>query len=51
MFSAFAIAFILERFGVPGVFVFIAGSMAILVVVIGCFGPRTNQLSLETISK
>lgn len=51
VFSAFAIAFILERFGVPGVFVFIAGSMAIVVVVIGCFGPRTNQLSLETISK
>ncbi len=51
VFSAFAIAFILERFGVPGVFVFIAGSMAIVVFVIGCFGPRTNQLSLETISK
>ncbi|MSV35243.1 MAG: MFS transporter [Bryobacterales bacterium] len=51
VFSAFAIAFILERFGVPGVFVFIAGSMAVVVVVIGCFGPRTNQLSLETISK
>jgi MFS transporter, putative metabolite:H+ symporter len=51
VFSAFAIAFILERFGVAGVFTFIAGSMAIVVVVIGRFGPRTNQLALETISK
>lgn len=51
VFSAFAIAFILERFGVPGVFVFIAGSMGIVMFVIGCFGPRTNQLSLEKISE
>jgi putative MFS transporter len=51
VFSAFAIAFILERFGVPGVFTFIGGSMAIVVVAIGCFGPRTNKLALETISK
>lgn len=51
VFSAFAIAFILDRFGVPGVFAFIAGSMAIVVLAIGCFGPRTNQLALEAISK
>jgi len=51
VFSAFAIAFILDRFGVPGVFTFIAGSMGIVVLAIGCFGPRTNKLALETISK
>jgi putative MFS transporter len=51
VFSAFAIAFILDRFGVPGVFTFIAGSMAIVVLAIGCFGPRTNKLALEAISK
>ncbi len=28
VFSAFVIAFVLDRFGVPGVFTFIAGSMA-----------------------
>jgi putative MFS transporter len=51
VFSAFAISFILDRFGVPGVFTFIAGSMLIVVLAIGLLGPRTNQLALETISK
>jgi putative MFS transporter len=51
VFSAFVIAFVLDRFGVPGVFTFIAGSMMIVILAIGIFGPRTNRLSLETISK
>jgi putative MFS transporter len=51
VFSAFVIAFVLDRFGVPGVFTFIAGSMIIVILAIGLFGPRTNRLSLETISK
>jgi putative MFS transporter len=51
VFSAFAISFILDRFGVPGVFTFIAGSMLIVILAIGVLGPRTNQLALETISK
>jgi MFS transporter, putative metabolite:H+ symporter len=50
VFSSFAIGFILERFGVPGVFTFIAGSMGIVMIVIGVLGPRTNNLALETIS-
>jgi MFS transporter, putative metabolite:H+ symporter len=51
VFSAFIIAYILDRFGVPGVFTFIAGSMAVVMLAIGLFGPRTNHLALETISK
>src|SRR5258708_38683732 len=51
VFSAFAIAFILARFGVSGVFLFIAGSMAIVMLAIALLGPRTRGLALETISK
>jgi putative MFS transporter len=51
VFSAFMIAFFLDRFGVPGVFTFIAGSMVIVMLSIGLFGPRTNKLALEEISR
>jgi MFS transporter, putative metabolite:H+ symporter len=50
VFSSFVIGFALERFGVPGVFAFIAGSMLIVMLAIGLLGPRTNNLPLETIS-
>lgn len=50
VFSSFAIAFFLDRFGVPGVFAFIAGSMVMVMLSIGLFGPRTNNLALEAIS-
>jgi putative MFS transporter len=50
IFSSFAIAFFLRRFGVPGVFGFIAGSMVVVMLSIGLLGPKTNQLALETIS-
>jgi putative MFS transporter len=51
VFSSFAIAFFLGRFGVPGVFTFIAGSMVIVMLSIGIFGPRTNNQALEVISR
>jgi putative MFS transporter len=51
MFSAFVIAAILKSFGPPGVFVFIAGCMAVVAAVIGLFGPRTKGLPLEHISR
>jgi MFS transporter, putative metabolite:H+ symporter len=51
VFSAFAIAFSLQWFGVAGVFTLIAGSMLIVMLSIGLLGPRTSKLSLETISK
>ncbi|MGD0719757.1 MAG: MFS transporter [Roseiarcus sp.] len=50
VFGAFAIAFSLRLFGVPGVFALIAGSMAVVMLVIGLLGPPTRNLSLETIS-
>jgi len=50
MFSAFIIAAILKSSGAPGVFVFIAGCMGVVAVIIGIFGPRTKNLPLEKIS-
>lgn len=50
IFSSFAIAFFLDHLGVPGVFAFIAGSMAVVMLAIGLLGPRTNNMALETIS-
>ncbi len=51
VFSSFVIGFALDRFGVPGVFTLIAGSMLMVMLVIGMLGPRTNNLALEAISK
>jgi putative MFS transporter len=50
VFSAFVIAFFLDRFGVVGVFSLIAASMGVVALAIGMFGPRTRNLSLEAIS-
>ena len=50
VFSAFVIAFFLDRFGTGGVFVFIAGSMAIAALAIALFGPPTSNRALEEIS-
>jgi len=50
VFSSFVIAFMLGRFGVAGVFAFIAASMLIVAAVIAAFGPRTRNLPLEAIS-
>jgi putative MFS transporter len=50
VFSSFAIGFVLDRFGVSGVFVLIAASMLIVILAIGLLGPRTNNLPLEAIS-
>lgn len=51
MFSAFIIAAILKGFGAPGVFVFIAGCMGMVALVIGLFGPHTGNRPLEAISR
>ena len=48
--SSFVIAHILGRFGVEGVFIFIAGAMLIVMITIGVMGPRTRGKSLENIS-
>jgi putative MFS transporter len=50
IFSSFIIAFVLERSGAFGVFVFIAAAMGVVMATIGLFGPRTTNLALEKIS-
>lgn len=51
IFTSLTIGFFLYRFGVGGVFAFIAAAMAVIVVAIGAFGPRTRGLALEAISR
>lgn len=48
--SGLAIAYLLNIGGVQSVFIFIAFAMAIVVISIGGFGPRTRGLALEAIS-
>jgi MFS transporter, putative metabolite:H+ symporter len=50
IFTSFAIAAVLKGFGTAGVFVFIAGAMAIVMAAIGGMGPRTRGIALEHIS-
>ena len=50
IFTAFIISWLLEHFGVPGVFAFIAGAMFIVMLDIGLLGPRTKDVALEKIS-
>jgi putative MFS transporter len=51
IFVGFMIAFFLRNFGTTGVFLFIASAMAVVVGVVGIFGPRTTGLRLEEISR
>lgn len=48
--SGFLIAFVLRRFGVPGVFALITLAMGVVICVIGCFGPRTRNLNLDALA-
>lgn len=50
IFTGFVVAWLLGLYGVPAVFVFIAGAMGIVIVVVALWGPRTNMLALEEIS-
>ena len=49
IFSSFLIAFVLDRAGALGVFVFIAAAMGVVMATIGLFGPRTTNRALEEI--
>lgn len=51
VFVGFFIAFFLRDFGVPGVFAFISTAMAIVVLVVALFGPRSTGLTLEEIAQ
>jgi putative MFS transporter len=50
-FAGLLIGFFLREGGTPGVALFIAAAMAVMVVTIGGFGPRTRDLPLEQISR
>jgi putative MFS transporter len=51
IFTGFFIAAILQHFGVPGVFMFVASAMGVVVLSIAMWGPRTNHRSLEDIAR
>ena len=51
IFIGFIIAFCLRNYGTLGVFVFIAGAMVIVFLVIAVMGPRTTGRRLEAISR
>ena len=51
VFTGFFIAFFLREFGVAGVFTFIAAAMAVVIVTVLGFGPRTSNRSLEEIAR
>ena len=51
IFTGFIIAWVLGRYHVTGVFVFIAAAMILVFLIIAIFGPRTNQLRLEEIAR
>ena len=50
IFTSFIIAFFLQNYGTGGVFGFICAAMAVVIIAIGGFGPRTRGLALEEIS-
>ena len=50
VFASFIIGFFLHTAGTKGVFGLIAFAMLMVVLSIGIFGPRTNELELEQIS-
>jgi putative MFS transporter len=50
IFTAFVIAWVLDHFGVTGVFVFIAAAMLAVILDIGLLGPRTKNIAVEKIS-
>ena len=51
IFTGFIIAFVLDRSGTPGVFLFISATMLVVALLIGLMGPRTRALALERISR
>jgi len=51
VFASFIIAFFLQSAGTKGVFGLIAFAMAMVVLSIGIFGPKTRDLELEQISR
>ncbi|MFN7985072.1 MAG: hypothetical protein U0Q11_24785, partial [Vicinamibacterales bacterium] len=50
IFTSLVIGVLLTRFGVTGVFAYIAAAMAVAGGAVGVFGPRTSGLALEHIA-
>jgi putative MFS transporter len=48
--TPFFIAFFLRNFGTNGVFIFVAGCMAVVIVSVALLGPRTKRLEVEAIA-
>ncbi|MGF6571434.1 putative MFS transporter [Paraburkholderia sp. GAS333] len=51
IFVGFWVAALLKHSGVPAVFVLISSAMLVIVVMVGLFGPRTNGVRLEELSR
>jgi putative MFS transporter len=51
MMSGFLVASLLRDFGVGGVFAGITACMVTVMIAIGGFGPRTNGIQLEVLSR
>ncbi len=49
--TPFFIAFFLRDFGPNGVFAFVAGCMAVVILSVATLGPRTNLLEVEAIAQ
>ncbi len=48
--TPFFVAFFLRDFGATGVFIFVAGCMAVVIVSVAALGPRTKRLEVEAIA-
>lgn len=51
IFVGFWVAALLKHYGVPAVFVLISSAMLVIVVAVGAFGPRSNGIRLEELSR
>lgn len=51
IFSGFIVAQALQAYGTTGVFIIVATAMFIVAVVVGIFGPKSNRISLEALSR
>lgn len=51
IFVGFWVAALLKHHGVPAVFVLISSAMLVIVVAVGAFGPRSNGIRLEELSR
>jgi putative MFS transporter len=51
IFTSFIIAWVLHKYDVIGVFVFIAAAMVGVFLIVAIFGPKTNNMRLEEVAR